>query len=467
MIAGILDWILSLHGTVALAIVFAVPALEASAFVGFLFPGEIAVLLGGVLAYQGRVPLLAVILAAVLGAFIGDTVGYFVGRRWGRRILRVLIKRVPILGHQVDEHLDKAEAYMHRRGGSAVFLGRFTAALRVMVPGLAGMANMPYPRFAVYNAAGGFVWGTAFVLLGYFAGAAWRRVAGVAGKVGLVLLSVILLGLLVDRSLRSIREGGRSVADHLAALRPAAWVRRRVPVQSAWLARRVDPRTPTGFLLSVVVVTGALCAWVFVGLTQDVVAHEEAVRFDPGVERFAVAQRAEWATGVMKTVTWLGSSAVLVPVLVLVGGYFLLRRHDWRPGAKLAAAFVGALVLYDVIKVAVDRPRPPVPLRLVGATGWSFPSGHATQALAFWGMVALVASGRRSPAKRWLVWAGAVLVALLVGASRIYLGAHWFTDVLGGYALGGLWLCLLVAATLLGSAGERRPEPDLEGGPRG
>src|SRR5438445_8276615 len=110
VLANITDAILHLHGWVALAIVFAVPALEASAFVGFIFPGEIAVVLGGVLAYQGRVPLAAVIVAAVLGAIAGDTLGYFVGRRWGRRILATIGGRVPILGRRVEEHLDRAEA---------------------------------------------------------------------------------------------------------------------------------------------------------------------------------------------------------------------------------------------------------------------------------------------------------------------------------------------------------------------
>ncbi|HLY83671.1 MAG TPA: hypothetical protein VKQ71_11830, partial [Acidimicrobiales bacterium] len=79
--------ILGLRGWTALAVVFALPALESSAFVGFIFPGEIAVVLGGVLAFQHHVSLPAVMAAAVSGAIIGDTVGYAVGRRWGNRLL--------------------------------------------------------------------------------------------------------------------------------------------------------------------------------------------------------------------------------------------------------------------------------------------------------------------------------------------------------------------------------------------
>src|SRR5256712_12279524 len=128
MLAAVVERILSLHGWVALAIVFLVPALEASAFLGFVFPGEIAVLLGGVLASQGRVSLGAAIAAAVLGAVVGDSAGYLVGRRWGRALLHGTVGRLPIVKRHLDRHLDAAQAYVRRRRGRAVFFGRFTAA---------------------------------------------------------------------------------------------------------------------------------------------------------------------------------------------------------------------------------------------------------------------------------------------------------------------------------------------------
>src|SRR2546423_1503169 len=87
MIGGITDWVLGLHGSAALAVVFLLPALESSAFVGFVFPGEIGVLLGGVLASQHKVGLGAVFVAGVAGAIVGDSIGYEVGQRWGRRLL--------------------------------------------------------------------------------------------------------------------------------------------------------------------------------------------------------------------------------------------------------------------------------------------------------------------------------------------------------------------------------------------
>jgi membrane protein DedA with SNARE-associated domain/membrane-associated phospholipid phosphatase len=452
MLASITDWILSLNGTVALAIVFLVPALEASAFLGFLFPGEIAVLLGGVLAFQGRIPLPAVIVAAVAGSIIGDSIGYLVGRRWGRQILRGVGGRVPFLRHRIDEHLETAKSYLQRRGGAAVFLGRFTAALRVMVPGLAGMAEMPFGEFAVYNVAGGVIWGTMFVLLGYFAGAAWHRVAADASKVGLALLVVVLIGLGLVRVLRSMSEIEHP-SDRLARLPGVPWLRRRFPRASAWAAARIDTSSPRGFITSFVVIVGAICAWVFVGVTQDVVTKEEAALLDPRVERFVVAHRVEWVTAMMKAVTWLGSNAVLISLAVLVGGYILLRDRDRRQAAYMAAALVGANVLYRVVKSSVGRMRPRVPLHLISVSGFAFPSGHATAVVACWGMAAMLLGNGRSTRVKIALWTGSAGVSALVGLSRLYLGVHWWTDVVAGFALGGLWLCVLGVLFLRRSRG--------------
>ena len=108
--ARVIGFILHLHGGAAYALVFALPALESSAFLGFLFPGELAVILGGVLASQGRISLGAAIAAAVLGAVVGDSVGYLIGRRWGRRLLHGTLGRLPVIRDRLDRHLDTAQA---------------------------------------------------------------------------------------------------------------------------------------------------------------------------------------------------------------------------------------------------------------------------------------------------------------------------------------------------------------------
>lgn len=194
--------VLGLPPWLALVVVFAVPALESSAFVGFVFPGEIALLLGGVLAERGVVSLVAVLALGFAGAVLGDSVGYVVGRRWGRRILDGTLGRLV-----KPDHFDRAERYLAARGGRAVFLGRFTAALRVMVPGAAGMAGMRYATFVAYNVAGAAGWVPLSVLLGYFAGSSWRHVAHIASRVGLGVLGGLLLLCVAGAVWRRARRG--------------------------------------------------------------------------------------------------------------------------------------------------------------------------------------------------------------------------------------------------------------------
>ena len=409
MVDELAQRILSLHGWVALAIVFALPALEASAFVGFLFPGEIAVVLGGVLASEGRISLGSTIAAAVLGAIVGDAVGYFVGRHYGRAMLQKTVGRLINL-----DRVRKAEEYLRCRGGVAVFLGRFTAALRVLIPGLSGMSGMPYLTFSLYNVAGGAAWGIVFVLLGYFAAESWRHVQKVAGMMSLVFLVAALLIFVALRFTQAQHDELK--VPHLA---------RTVAERRHW---------------SLFGLLGLLCVALFLSLALHALRHPEGGALDEAILNFSVSHRVGWITGAMKIASGLGSSVVLLPVIILAGHEFLVRRGEWRPAATLVAAYLGSVLLYTSLKYLVDRPRPPVAYSVLHDAGPSFPSGHATQTFAVYGALALILSRGRTPQTRVRLGAASVAISLLVGAAQIYLGAHWFTDVLAGYVLGGIWL---------------------------
>ena len=228
-----------------------------------------------------------------------------------------------------------------------------------------------------------------------------------------------------------------------------AWVRTRMPGLLSWGRDRLEPTSAQGLPLTLSVGALVIAVWIFGGLTQDVLGHDDTVLADPRVTSLVVAHRADWLTAAMRVLTWLGSNAVLVPGVVVIGGFFLLRRRDWRPLALLAAAVGGAVTLYDIAKPLVGRPRPLSSIWIGHYSGAAFPSGHATAAVAFYATLALILSMGASYGRRALVWFGATLVTVVVGASRVYLGAHWLTDVLGGYALGAAWVALIVTIALI------------------
>jgi membrane protein DedA with SNARE-associated domain len=199
VISHLLDPLLNLHGWEAYALVGALVFAEASILLGFVFPGETAVILGGVVASRGHANIVTLIVVVVVCAISGDSVGYLVGEKWGRRLLeiRLLRNRQRLLNAAIDQ--------LNRRGALAVVVGRFTAFLRAVVPGLAGMSSMPYRIFLPANAAGGILWGTAFCLLGYFVGHAYTKVEHVSSIASDVLLGLIVVAV-VFLLIRRIRQ---------------------------------------------------------------------------------------------------------------------------------------------------------------------------------------------------------------------------------------------------------------------
>jgi len=187
VIDKLLQPLLSLHGWEAYLLVGALVFAEAAILLGFVFPGETAAILGGVLASKGGVSLLGISLTVVLCAIVGDSVGYWVGDKWGPTLLSLgpLKKR--------QRGLDMALDQLRRRGAVAVFVGRFTAFLRAVIPGLAGLSKMHYRIFLPANAAGGICWGLLYVFLGYFVGERVEKATGIASDILLGLILVVIV----------------------------------------------------------------------------------------------------------------------------------------------------------------------------------------------------------------------------------------------------------------------------------
>ncbi|MGZ4445489.1 MAG: DedA family protein [Nocardioides sp.] len=185
------SWLESVPSPLAYSAIGFLVFAEAAIFLGFVVPGETAVLVGGLLASTGRLSLAGVLVVVVAAAIVGDSVGYEVGRVFGPRLLRL-----PLLARH-EGRLAGTRVRLREKGGLTVVLGRFTALLRALVPGLCGMTGMPYRRFLAYNAVGGLVWGAGVTVLAYLAGRSYQTLERSLGGVSATLLAAFVVVLLV------------------------------------------------------------------------------------------------------------------------------------------------------------------------------------------------------------------------------------------------------------------------------
>jgi membrane protein DedA with SNARE-associated domain len=206
---GIEGWLLHFHGPVAYAIIGFLAFAEAGLMIGFFIPGETAVVIGGVLAGLHRVNLAIMIVVVVVCAIVGDSSGFEVGKRSGPWIL----ERRPLKGSSA---VARTLAMLERYGGPAVFLGRFVAFARAIIPGLAGMSGLRYRTFLFFNACGGLVWGVGYTLLGFVVGLSFGKILSTVGLWSLVVVAalvVIAVGVRVLLKRRERRRVGVELAD--------------------------------------------------------------------------------------------------------------------------------------------------------------------------------------------------------------------------------------------------------------
>jgi membrane-associated protein len=207
---GLTGHLLNFHGPAAYALIGFLAFAEAALMVGFFIPGETAVVIGGVLAGLGRVNLGVMIVVVVFCAIVGDSVGFEVGRKAGPW----LMDHRPMKGNSAVKY---TLGLLERYGGPAVFLGRFIAFARAIIPGLAGMSGVRYRTFLFWNVLGGICWGVGYTLLGYVVGLSFERILSQIGLWSLAVVAVLVVGAVIFEVRRRRRTRDR-ISHDLEAL---------------------------------------------------------------------------------------------------------------------------------------------------------------------------------------------------------------------------------------------------------
>lgn len=434
---------------------------ETGAFVGLIAPGETVMLVGGLIAGQGRVDVFVLIGIAWASAVAGDVTSLYLGRRLGRRFL---VKHGPKVSI-TEERLHVVEGFFDRHGGKAILIGRFVGLVRAIAPFLAGSSGLSLRRFLPYDIIGAGLWTSTFILLGYVFWHSFGTLLNYAKTGALALgtsITLIVGAVVAYRWLREEEHRRELVAwvdaqldrpllrPLAAVLRPAGRLLRR-PALFVW--NRLTPGE-LGLELTTLLAIAAVGSFAFVA-NAVTLSTEDYAALDLRTLTMARDLAQGTALSVAKVVTALGSLPAVI-VLVLSTSGLLLWRGERRPAVALVAGLVLIFVVVHVTKSAYDRPRPLDPV--LGTRGAAFPSGHSAYATAWVACAIALARALPTLGTRFSIVVTATLVAAVIGMTRLYLRVHWLSDVLAGWGLGAAIFASCGIAALV--VGFLRDNPD-------
>ncbi|WP_157961503.1 VTT domain-containing protein [Acuticoccus kandeliae] len=444
---GLIDWLtghLASHPILVAVIVVVLAASESLIVIGSIVPGTTILLAMAAATGAAGHNLWPMYAAATIGAILGDGISYWIGRRYCDEISRWgPIARRPNL-------LPAAEAVFRRRGATSIVIARFLPGLRTLVPASAGILGMNPAKFFAANVASAVIWSAAHI---FGAGLAGGLLARIGGRLAAALVAlIVVVGLVLWLARLIARLSAPAILRARAAV--YRWSAARADRPSRILARTLSPDDPTTLLalLWTGVLIGAL--FLFGGLLEDVQEGDPIVEADLGISRFIQSLRTEWLDHVMVFVTMLGDAVVLGCISVSVVAWLLWRRL-WGVAAAFAAASLLPLAIIPVVKTLLGRARPLTEL-YAGAENYSFPSGHAANSAVLLGLLAVLIGGALKGRPRQAVVAALIAIAVLIGVSRIYLQAHWPSDVVAGFA----FAAAITAAFLLALG--RLPAADVK-----
>ncbi|SDY16475.1 bifunctional DedA family/phosphatase PAP2 family protein [Lysobacter enzymogenes] len=403
-------WIAA-HPIAAGIVIFLIAFCDALIILGIAVPALPLLFAVGTLVGLGHINGPYALACATLGAFAGDGLSYWIGHRWGPQ----LRQRWPF--SKYPQWIDRGETLFHRHGSKSIVIARFVGAVRPFVPAIAGMLHMPMRRYAIPSLFACVTWSALFLAPGWVLGAL------------LVAVAAVWAGVLYTW------RWFANHADNLLA-RALRWTRAH-PRLGRYAGALIDPNRPESASLVMLAVCLLAISWIWFTLLATLLASGGPLQIDHTVHEFMWTLRNPLADRLMAALACLGDPMVLAPASIAVLAYLAWRRR-WMAAAHWVAAIVFGLALTSLLEWAIDMPRPPT-----APAGFGFPSVAVTMTTIVFGFFAVLIARELPGRQRVWPYLLAGVITTLVGFARLYLGAHWPSDLIGGTLFGIFWLLAL------------------------
>lgn len=431
----ILQWLYA-HPHLAGIGTFIISASESVAIIGTIIPGSVMMTAIGTLAGAGVIPLWSTIIWAILGAIVGDSISYWMGYHFKDRIHSIWpFRKYPSL-------LANGETFFKKHGGKSVFIGRFVGPVRALVPLVAGMLRMKPWRFAIANVTSAIGWAPAYMLPGIALGAASLELPPDIAVHAILML--LLITLFIILCLWIIRKLFLLISEQINQTLTHIWQRlqssRHFFIIATALKHYKPSKTHGQLTLAFYFI---ITVTVFAYLATYVQLHgSDNIFINQAFLHFFRSMRTPFGDTLFSCISLLAEATVLLPVAFIFFAWLVWKKYWHTAWHVLALSLISAAGI-KFFKTLILSERPWGILQ--SPLDSSFPSGHATLAITiFLGLALLLTKDRKPSYYRTFIYSIACTAIGAIGISRLYLGAHWFTDVISGILLGTAILMLII-----------------------
>lgn len=423
----VLQWI-NTHPQLAGLATFGISTAESVAIIGTIIPGSVMMTAIGALAGAGVIPLWQTIFWAILGAIVGDGISYWIGRKFNTQLPTVW----PFRTH--PNLLQSGEFFFKKHGSKSVFIGRFVGPVRALVPLVAGMLGMAPLRFTIANILSAIGWAPAYMLPGILLGAASLELPPDVAVHVLIMFIIAILCIMLAVWL--IRQLFKLIGKQIDFMLTRVWDKLDQSTYFNFIThslRHHNPKKTYGQLTLAFYFLTFTCVLLYLTLYILWSGGSNHIFVNNVFFHLFRSLRTPLWDNIMLAITFLGEKQVLLPLIVTLFAWFAYTKR-WYTAWHVILLGVLAGGGIEVLKHIAHSARP---WGIVHSSeSYSFPSGHTTLSVAFYlGIVYLLLKSMHITSRRFIYYIVVTLI-LAISCSRLYLGVHWFTDILGGWLLG-------------------------------
>lgn len=440
---------ISNHPYWGIAFAFIISLSESLPIIGTIIPGSVTMTAIGTLIGAHALPMAATLIWASIGAFCGDCIGYFMGKYYDTTIRRIWpFSKYP-------HWITKGEDYFHAHGGKSIIIGRFVGPVRSTIPMIAGLLKLNTFRFMGAAIPSAICWALAYTVPGIILGTLSLDLnPEVATKFVLIGLVVIVFGWLVFWASYRL---GHYISCHIDRLFSRWWssMASRQTLAYRLLKRAYYPNDHHQLTLFFFACLSALC---FIAVFICVTHHTAIANLNQPIFTFLQSLRSNALDHFFTVFTLLGDKPTEFGFAALMIIWLISQKHK-RAACYVFAASILTAACIGFFKLIYHSPRPDS-IQVVASSS-SFPSGHTALAFVILGFCAYLGTLLASKVWRKVIYTVYTCLVVLVALSRLYLGAHWFSDIVGSITLGLALLCSLIILYRRQLQGTRPTKPWL------